>query len=107
MSVSADASTKLSVLQVGTWDHMGRAFNGYNLHKALLKQGHESHMAVLNNKMAEAHILRIGSLLARQIDYRIVNPLERWLSLQSVLPRVGDNLLKLPAFARADLVHCN
>ena len=96
---------KLSVLQVTAWDHMGRPFNGYNLHRALMQRGHESHLAALNTRMGEAHILRLGSLLARQADYRVFNPLERLLSLQSVLPQVGDSLLTLPAFRKADVVH--
>jgi len=94
----------MKILQVTTWDWAGQNFNGYKLHQAMLAQGHDSHMAVMNARLGEPEIHELdGPVLLR--TNRFLSRAERFLSLHSVLPVTSLALYGKPYYYQADLLH--
>ncbi len=94
----------MKTLQVTTWDSVGHNFNGYKLHKTMLAQGHDSHMAVMQSFYDEPQIHEMGGPLTLRLN-RFLSRAERFLSLHSVLPVTSLELYAKPYYYDADLVH--
>lgn len=74
------------------------------LHQQLLKDGYDSHMAVLQPQGNAPGVVKVGSKALRGIN-RGLGAVEKQLSWQSILPVMGYDLLRSPAYQQADILH--
>ncbi len=95
----------MNVLQLTTWDQIGRQFNGYELHRELMNKHVPSNMLVLSKQHNEAGIVQLGNRISRVFDAQIMHRLERALSVHSLLPLTGLGLYANPHFRDADILH--
>ncbi|MBQ3513268.1 MAG: glycosyltransferase [Lachnospiraceae bacterium] len=92
----------MRVVEVNNYDLPGSAWNGYELHLQLLKQGIEANQVVLDkySNMESVIALNVDKVLQRQI----MN-FERKYSLSNLLYSKASELEELEVFQKADVVH--
>jgi glycosyltransferase involved in cell wall biosynthesis len=74
------------------------------IHRELLKQGHQSKMAVMVKQKDDPHIHILGNKLTQFYD-KIVSVIEMVLGLQRLLPISGYCLFFKKYYWKADLIH--
>jgi glycosyltransferase involved in cell wall biosynthesis len=94
----------MNILYLTAEDVRGQKFNGYSLHKALRKLGHDSHMAVERRCFDEPEIHQIGSGMLRLLDQALIR-IEYRLALHSVLPISAFSLYTAPYYRHAGILH--
>lgn len=94
----------MNLFFVTSYDLEGQQFNGYQLHKALIDQGHTSHMAVASCRSDDPNIKSLCSPLTRRVN-ESASKIEQKLSLYSLLPVSGFSLYLNPWYRNADIVH--
>ena len=94
----------MNILFVTAYDSMGQQFNGYILQNELLKRGYKSDMYVHDQRFNEPNVHLLGSVPARSIN-RLLQGMERRLSLHNIFPSLGLSLLNSKLFQNADIIH--
>lgn len=94
----------MKLLYVSSDDVMGGSFNGYALHRALRRAGHDAHMAVLRPTVREESVHPIAGPGLRALDRRLAQ-FERRFSFHSLLSASACALYAAPHYRAADLVH--
>lgn len=97
--------TMPAVLQVSTWDEAGARFDGLEIHRASLRLGANSHMAVMNHTVADSGVYAFPNRVTRRIDARLASLFEGRLGIQRVFATSGLTLLLRREFWNADVVH--
>jgi glycosyltransferase involved in cell wall biosynthesis len=94
----------LKVLQVNAYESPGRRFNGLTLTPILKRHGIESRHLIWEKDTQNPEILTFGRVGSRKIN-NLVSRIERMFSLQSMLYLNASQMIKMPAFKEADLLH--
>jgi glycosyltransferase involved in cell wall biosynthesis len=94
----------MKVLQVNGYESPGRRFNGLSIAPLLKQHGIESQHLVWAKDTTDPDVLSFEGRWTKPIN-RLVNRLERAASLQSVLYPHAAQMLRMPAFKAADLLH--
>ncbi|MGB7815442.1 MAG: glycosyltransferase family 4 protein [Methylotenera sp.] len=94
----------MKVLQINGYESPGRRFNGLSITPLLKKHGIESRHLVWEKDTQNPEVLTFDGDWTRKIN-RLVNRVERITSLQSVLYPHASQMLKMPAFQEAELLH--
>ena len=94
----------MRVLYITAHDVAGQQFNGYLLHRALLAEGQDSHMAVHRSGFDQPEIHEVGGALLGFLNKGIAK-VERKLSLYSVLPVSSVTLYFARYYRNAEIVH--
>jgi len=92
------------VLQVNGYESPGRRFNGLSITPLLRDHGIESRHLIWEKDSQNPEVLTFEGNGIRKVN-RIVNRIERVTSLQSVLYSNAAQMMKMPAFKEADLLH--
>ena len=95
----------MKVVQITAWDTFGERFNGSLIHRELLNRGHRSAMIVRFKGGDGRAVYQAGGRFTRNLDNRILTPLQERLSIQSLLATAGSAALFSPAYRDADIVH--
>lgn len=95
----------MRILNITPVDNKGQRFNGLDLQEALRHLGHESTMAVRVQMQPRKFAFAIGNRFTHKLDKHILIPLERRLSLQSLLPSSGWTLQFNRVYRRAQILH--
>lgn len=95
----------MNILALTTWDSSGEQFNGYMVHRELLRQGQQSDMAVLFKQKDDPRIHALGNGLTRFYDIKPVTLVEKLLGIQRLLPISGYFLFFKKYYRDADLIH--
>lgn len=95
----------MNILAITTWDSSGEQFNGYLVHRELLRQGHQSDMAVMFKQKDDPRIHALGNGLTRFNDLKPVTFVEKMLGIQRLLPISGLFLFFKKYYRDADLIH--
>ena len=94
----------MKVLQVNGYESPGRRFNGLSITPLLKRYGIESRHLVWEKDTQNPEVLTFEGVGTRKIN-RLINRVERIASLQSMLYRNAAQMMKMPAFKEADLLH--
>lgn len=94
----------MKVLQVNGYESPGRRFNGLSISPLLKKLGIESRHLVWEKDTQDPAVLTFEGRWTKTIN-RLVNRVERIASLQSVLYPHASQLLQMPSFKEADVLH--
>jgi len=94
----------MKVLQVNGYESPGRRFNGLAITPLLKKQGIDSQHLVWLKDTQDPNVLTLEGKWTRKCN-KIVNDIERIFSLQSVLYPHGSQIMRMPAFQKADVLH--
>ena len=95
----------MNVLTITTWDSSGEQFNGYLVHQELLRQGHQSDMAVMHKEKDDSTIHILGSRLARFFDRTVIKVVEELLGIRCLLPISGWSLLLKKYYRDSEIIH--
>jgi glycosyltransferase involved in cell wall biosynthesis len=95
----------MNVLTITTWDSAGEQFNGYLVHRELLRQGHQSDMAVMFKEKDDPEIHVLGNRLTRFFDKTAVKLIEEILGIRCLLPISGLFLFLKKYYGEADIIH--
>jgi glycosyltransferase involved in cell wall biosynthesis len=94
----------MKVLQVNGYESPGRRFNGLSITPLLKKYDVESRHLIWEKDSQNPDVLTFEGAATRKIN-RIIGRVERLTSMQSVLYVNGRHMMKMPAFAEADVLH--
>lgn len=94
----------MRVLQVNGYESPGRRFNGLSIKHLLKKYGIDSRHLVWEKDTNNPDVSTFDGLWARKVN-KLVSRVERVASLQSVLYPHAAQMMKMPAFNEADLLH--
>ncbi|MDI3394707.1 glycosyltransferase family 4 protein [Pseudomonas sp. V98_8] len=94
----------MKVLQVNGYESPGRRFNGLSITPLLKKYDVESRHLIWQKDTQNPEVLTFEGERTRKIN-RIINRVERLTSMQSVFYPHARQMMKMPAFEEADLVH--
>jgi glycosyltransferase involved in cell wall biosynthesis len=94
----------MNVLQVNGYESPGRRFNGLSITHILKKYGIESRHLIWEKDTKNPEVLTFEGDWTKKVN-RWVNRVERIASLQSVLYPHASQMMKMPAFEEADLLH--
>lgn len=92
------------VLQVNGYESPGRRFNGLSITPLLKTYGIESRHLVWEKDTQNPEVLTFEGAWARRIN-RVAKRVEDVTSLQSVLYPHAAQMMKMPAFKEADVLH--
>lgn len=95
----------MKILAITAWDSAGEQFNGYLVHRELLRQGHQSDMAVMFKQKDDPRIHLLGNALSRICDLKPITLVEKVLGIQRLLPISGHFLFLKKYYRDADLIH--
>ncbi|MCX7187245.1 MAG: glycosyltransferase family 4 protein [Methylophilales bacterium] len=94
----------MKILQVNGYESPGRRFNGLSITPLLKKYGIESRHLIWEKDTKNQEVLTFEGDWTRKLN-RLANRVERATSLQSVLYPHAAQMMKMPAFKEADLLH--
>ncbi len=94
----------MKVLQVNGYESPGRRFNGLSITPLLKKYDIESRHLIWEKDTLNPEVLTFEGGWSRKIN-KIISHVERLTSLQSVLYPHAAQMMKMPAFKEADLLH--
>jgi glycosyltransferase involved in cell wall biosynthesis len=94
----------MKVLQVNGYESPGRRFNGLSITPLLKKYDVESRHLIWEKDTQNPEVLTFEGKNTRKIN-RIINRVERLTSMQSVLYPHAKQMMKMPAFEEADVLH--
>jgi len=94
----------MKVLQVNGYESPGRRFNGLSITPLLKKHGIESRHLIWEKDTQDPNVLTFEGARVRRIN-RLINRIERLASLQSMLYPHALQMMGMPAFKEADLLH--
>ncbi|WP_448650114.1 glycosyltransferase family 4 protein [Pseudomonas fluorescens] len=94
----------MKILQVNGYESPGRRFNGLSITPLLKKHNIESQHLVWEKDSQNPDVLTFEGSNIRKIN-RIVNRFERLTSTQSMFYPHAKQMMKMPAFKEADVVH--
>jgi len=94
----------MKVFQINGYESPGRRFHGLAITPLLKEHGIESKHLIWQKDTNNPEVLTFGGLWTKKIN-GYINKIEHKLSLQSVLYPHGAQILKMPAFKEADVVH--
>ncbi len=94
----------MKVLQVNGYESPGRRFNGLSITSLLKKYDVESRHLIWEKDTQNPEVLTFEGDWTRRVN-NIVTRVERVASLQSVLYPHAAQMMKMPAFKEADLLH--
>jgi glycosyltransferase involved in cell wall biosynthesis len=95
----------MKVVQITAWDTLGERFNGTLIHRALLARGHRSSMIVRFKSGHDPSVHTAGNRWTRNLDNRVLTPLQERLSLQSILPTSASASMLSRPCRRSHIVH--
>ncbi len=94
----------MKVLQVNGYESPGRRFHGLAVTPLLEKQGVQSKHLVWEKDSKNPEVLTFGGKWTRMTS-RIINRVERLASVQSMLYPHAMQMMRMPEFKEADLIH--
>ncbi|OIN54162.1 glycosyltransferase family 4 protein [Pseudomonas costantinii] len=94
----------MKILQVNGYESPGRRFNGLSITPLLKKHDIESQHLVWEKDTQNPEVLTFEGDSTRKIN-RIVNRVERLTSMQSMFYPHAKQMMKMPAFKEADVLH--
>jgi glycosyltransferase involved in cell wall biosynthesis len=94
----------VKILQVNGYESPGRRFHGLSITPLLKKYGIESRHLVWEKDTQNADVLTFADGRTRKIN-KLLSRVERLTSLQSVLYSNAAQMMKMPAFKEAGLLH--
>ncbi|MDD2109859.1 glycosyl transferase [Pseudomonas plecoglossicida] len=94
----------MRVLQVNGYESPGRRFNGLSVTPLLKKHGIDSKHLIWQKDTQDPEVLTFEGSMTRKVN-RFVNRVERLTSMQSVLYPHARQMMKMPDFINADVLH--
>ena len=94
----------LKVLQVNGYESPGRRFNGLSITPHLQKYNIQSRHLIWEKDTQNPEVLTFEGKWLRKVN-RLLNRVERATSMQSVLYQNAAQMMKMPAFQAADVLH--
>ncbi len=94
----------MNVLQINGYESPGRRFNGLSITKQLESYGINSRHFIWQKDTENPEILTLNGKWTKKIN-KLAGHLEAKLSLQSILYPHASQIMRLPAFKEADLIH--
>lgn len=96
---------RFRIIQVGFTDSAGRRFSGADLHRGLRNRGYHSTHFVWYKKLNEHNTYNITNFRYRFILQKLIEKIEKQISIQSILYPFSWLLLKNKKFLFTDIVH--
>ncbi|MCP3680544.1 MAG: glycosyltransferase [Gammaproteobacteria bacterium] len=94
----------MKILQVNGYESPGRRFHGLSITPLLKQHGIESRHLVWFKDTDNPEVLTFGGKIIKSANL-MIRAVERATSLQSVLYPHAKQMMKMPAFKEADLIH--
>ena len=92
----------MNIVEINYADLVGHAFNGFDLHRELIKRGIHASQIVLDKR---SDCDSVKKLAQDQILHHQIRQLEREYSISNLLYPYGEEIIKTAEFKTADLVH--